>query len=52
LRSMDMFEHQNLCLYQLDYTGSMFSLKKNNDTEHLRLLKDTKYHQKERVVTP
>jgi len=52
LRSMDMFEHQNLCLYQLDYTGSMFSLKKNNDTEHLELLKDTKYHQKERVVTP
>jgi broad specificity phosphatase PhoE len=52
LRSMDMFEHQNLCLYQLDYTGSMFSLKKCNDTAHLKLLKDIKHQQKERVVTP
>ncbi len=52
LRSMDMFEHQNLCLYQLDYTGSMFSLKKCNDTAHLKLLKDIKHNQKERVVTP
>lgn len=52
LRSMDMFEHQNLCLYQLDYTGSMFSLKKCNDTSHLKLLKDIKHHQKERVVIP
>ena len=24
LKSMDMFEHRNLCLYQLDFTGSMF----------------------------
>jgi probable phosphoglycerate mutase len=35
LRSMDMFEHENLCLYQLEYTGSMFVVKKNNDTTHL-----------------
>lgn len=52
LRSMDMFEHQNLCLYQLDYTGSMFSLKKSNDTAHLKLLKNKKHDQKESVVTP
>jgi len=38
LKSMDMFEHQNLCLYQLDYTGSMFAIKKHNDTTHLRKL--------------
>jgi broad specificity phosphatase PhoE len=50
LRSMDMFEHQNLCLYQLDYSGSMFSLKKYNDTAHLKLMKDIK--QKQSVVTP
>lgn len=38
LRSMDMFEHQNLCLYQLDFTGTMFSVRKYNDTAHLNLL--------------
>lgn len=53
LRCMDMFEHQNLCLYQLDFTGSMFSVKKYNETSHLDSLKDKKYNQKkERVVTP
>ena len=51
LRSMDMFEHENLCLYQLDYTGSMFSLKECNDTAHLKLL-NIQHNQKERVVTP
>lgn len=35
LRSMDMFEHENLCLYLLEYTGSMFSVRKYNDIEHL-----------------
>jgi broad specificity phosphatase PhoE len=39
LKSMDMFEHQNLCLYQLDFTGSMFAIKKHNDVEHLSGLK-------------
>ncbi len=38
LKSMDMFEHQNLCLYQLDFTGSMFAIKKHNDVEHLKNL--------------
>ncbi len=37
LRSMDMFEHQNLCLYLLNYTGSMFTMEKYNDTAHLRI---------------
>ncbi len=35
LKSMDVFEHQNLCLYQLDFTGSMFAIKKHNDVGHL-----------------
>ncbi|HYG18048.1 MAG TPA: histidine phosphatase family protein [Ohtaekwangia sp.] len=38
LRSMDMFDHENLCLYLLHYTGSMFSLQRYNDRDHLRLL--------------
>lgn len=40
LRSMDMFEHENLCLYQLEFTGTMFSIRKHNDTEHLKVLKN------------
>jgi broad specificity phosphatase PhoE len=35
LRSMDMFEHTNLCLYLLNYTGTMFSVERYNDTSHL-----------------
>ncbi|HEY3402399.1 MAG TPA: histidine phosphatase family protein [Ohtaekwangia sp.] len=38
LKSMDMFEHVNLCLYLLNYTGSTFSVERYNDTRHLRLL--------------
>jgi broad specificity phosphatase PhoE len=38
LKSMDMFEHQNLCLYELTYTGSMYSVVKYNDVHHLRSL--------------
>jgi probable phosphoglycerate mutase len=36
LRCMDMFEHRNLCLYILNYTGSMFTVELNDDIEHLR----------------
>lgn len=36
LRCMDMFEHQNLCLYVLNYTGAMFSVEKYNDVAHLK----------------
>ena len=38
LKSMDMFEHENLCLYLINYTGSMFSVEKYNDTAHLKNL--------------
>ncbi|MBO6660582.1 MAG: histidine phosphatase family protein [Roseivirga sp.] len=39
LKSMDSFEHSNLCLYQLAYTGCSFQLEKYNDTSHLQDLK-------------
>ena len=35
LQSMDLFEHRNLCLYVLNYSGSMFSIEKHNDVSHL-----------------
>jgi broad specificity phosphatase PhoE len=37
LKSMDMFDHTNLCLYTLNYSGTMFSVEMYNDTSHLRL---------------
>lgn len=37
LRCMDTFDHQNLCLYLLDYNGVYFTLDRYNDTSHLRL---------------
>jgi len=52
LRCMDMFEHENLCLYQLDFTGTMFSVIKYNDTTHLTSLKNTRPRSVQRVVTP
>jgi broad specificity phosphatase PhoE len=36
LKSMDMFEHENLCLYLLNSTDSMFTVERYNDTTHLR----------------
>ena len=38
LRSMDMFEHQNLGLYQVTFSGSMFSVVRYNDGSHLQRL--------------
>ena len=35
LKSMDSFEHTNLCLYQLNFTGTMFSIEKHNNIQHL-----------------
>lgn len=35
LRCMDMFEHSNLCLYRLNYLGSMFNVEQFNYTAHL-----------------
>lgn len=36
LKSMDTFEHENLCLYLVDYNGSFFTVDRYNDTTHLR----------------
>lgn len=36
LRYMDLFEHQNLGLYQLVHTGSLFRLNQYNHLEHLK----------------
>jgi len=36
LKSMDVFEHENLCLYLLDYNGTFFTIELNCDTSHLR----------------
>ncbi len=38
LKSMDMFEHENLCLYVLNQTNSMFSVEQHCNTDHLRSL--------------
>ncbi|TGE15782.1 histidine phosphatase family protein [Hymenobacter elongatus] len=35
LSFMDAFEHRNLCLYKLHYTGSMFSVNSFLDVMHL-----------------
>ncbi len=35
LKDMDVFEHSNLCLYELTYTGSLFTADRFNDTNHL-----------------
>jgi len=37
LKSMDMFEHENSCLYRMDYNGTFFTVDLYNDTTHLRL---------------
>ena len=36
LKDMDLYEHQNLCLYLLNYTNSIFTIEKHNDIDHLR----------------
>ena len=36
LQCMDQFEHQNLCLYTLNYTGSIYSIDLFNSTEHFK----------------
>ncbi len=40
LRCMDLFTHYNLCLYQLTYSGSMFTIDSFCDTSHLISLGD------------
>jgi probable phosphoglycerate mutase len=39
LKSMDLFEHANLCLYLLEFTGTMFQVIKYNDISHLMNVK-------------
>jgi broad specificity phosphatase PhoE len=36
LKSMDVFEHQNVCVYELQFTGTMFHVLKHNDVSHLK----------------
>jgi probable phosphoglycerate mutase len=40
VQQMDQFDHQNLCLYKLTYTGSMFVVDKFNDVSHLAQLQN------------
>jgi probable phosphoglycerate mutase len=39
LKSMDIFEHENACLYQLNHTGTMFHIARFNDVSHLKLVR-------------
>jgi len=39
LRSMDMFDHENLCLYVLHLNGGLFRVEVYNQTDHLENLK-------------
>jgi broad specificity phosphatase PhoE len=36
LKSMDLFEHKNVCVYELQFTGTMFHILKHNDVSHLK----------------
>jgi probable phosphoglycerate mutase len=38
LSQMDIFQHHNLSLYHLQYTGSMFRVIRHNDRRHLQSL--------------
>ena len=38
LKSMDMFEHENLCLYLLEHSENTFTIRLHNDISHLRLI--------------
>jgi len=38
LRYMDIFDHSNLGLYLINYTGKMFAIERFNDTSHLDIL--------------
>lgn len=36
LKDMDLFEHQNACVYELEFNGAVFEILKQNDVTHLR----------------
>lgn len=40
LKSMDMFEHENACLYILNFTGTVFNVELYNNVDHLKNLKE------------
>ena len=40
LKNMDIFKHENVCLYILHYRNGSFELELANDTEHLQTLKE------------
>jgi probable phosphoglycerate mutase len=40
IKDMERFEHANVCLYKLTYTGSMFTIDRYFDIEHLRELNE------------
>ncbi len=50
LKSMDMFEHSNLCLYLLEYTGSLWSTLKYNDTTHLMQMRLPKAEKEQSIL--
>jgi broad specificity phosphatase PhoE len=50
LKSMDMFEHSNVCLYLLNFDGNAFSVSKYNDTHHLKNLIVPKAEIEERTI--
>ncbi|MGB3618051.1 MAG: histidine phosphatase family protein [Catalinimonas sp.] len=39
IKCMDQFEHHNLGLYKLIYTGTMFTVERHNDIAHLEMPK-------------
>lgn len=52
LRCMDMFEHENLCLYLVEGTNSNFSIRKYNDTTHLKNIPKIDDSQLVSAITP
>lgn len=52
LRCMDMFEHENLCLYLVEGTGSSFSIRKYNDITHLKEIHKSDDSRLIQAITP
>ncbi len=50
LKGMDLFEHTNLGLYLLEFTGSMFSVNKYNDVSHLKDIRLPEVAKEERSI--
>ena len=50
MKSMDMFEHGNVCLYVLEFDGIAFNVTVYNDTSHLKNLVAPKPEMEERTI--